>query len=111
MEGKFSVTPEGVLREAQKRGQLTQRIKEKSNELLGYEIDQTELRLMPYIVYVMMNEQRLDPNKVNGEERGILARWRQAGHIEGGASGLTITEEFWRILCEIMLLGYVDIDE
>ena len=31
----------------QLRGQLTDRIKEKSKELLGYEIDTRELRLMP----------------------------------------------------------------
>jgi len=32
----------------QKRGQLTDRIREKSNELLGYKITQQELRLLPY---------------------------------------------------------------
>lgn len=92
----------------QKRGQLTPRIKEMSKALLGYEMDQTELRLMPYIMYVMVNEQKLDPNKINGDERKILAKWREAGHIEGGASGLQITHEFWNIICEIVRLGYVD---
>ena len=82
-----------------------------SQRLLGYEMDQTELRLMPYIVYVMMNEQKIDPKKVNGAGRDILGKWRRAGHIEGGLSGLSITEEFWNILCEIVRLGYVDIDD
>ena len=94
----------------QKRGQLTDRIKKKSKELLGYEIDQTELRLMPYIQYVMVNEQRLDPNKMNWEDRNIFQKWKKAGHAEGGMTGLTITPEFWRIICEIIMLGYVDID-
>ena len=94
----------------QGRGELTERIKAKSKELLGYEMDQTELRLMPYIVYVMMNHQHIHVEKVNGEERQILAKWREAGHIKGGASGLKITREFWEILCEICFLGYVDID-
>ena len=31
------------------RGQITDEIKAKSKELLGYEIDQKELRLMPYV--------------------------------------------------------------
>ncbi len=35
----------------QKRGQLTDRIKERSKELLGYEMDVKELRLMVYIQY------------------------------------------------------------
>lgn len=94
----------------QRRGQLTQRIKDKSKELLGYEIDQQELRLMPYVMTVMMNEQRIDPNKIAGYERPILKKWRDAGHIEGGASGLNISENFWHILCQIIFLGYVDID-
>ena len=93
----------------QLRGQLTDRIKEKSKELLGYEIDTRELRLMPYIQYVMTNEQRIDPNHINKEEREILSKWRKAGHIEGGASVLRITEEFWNIICEIIRLGYVDL--
>ena len=94
----------------QKRGVLTERIKEKSKELLGGEITTKELRLMPYIQYQMMNEQKIDPNKINSEERKILKKWKEAGHIEGGASGLQITKEFWNILCEILFLGYVDID-
>jgi len=94
----------------QKRGMLTDRIRRKSKDLLGYEIDTVELRLMPYVMHVMMNEQRIDPRKINEDERKILSKWREAGHIEGGASGLQITEEFWNILCEIVRLGYVDID-
>jgi len=96
--------------ETQNRGQLTKRIEEKSLELLGYKITTEELRLMAYVQYVMTNEQRLDPMKVSGEERKILAKWREAEHIEGGASGLSITKEFWNILSEIIFLGYVDVD-
>ena len=95
---------------SQKRGELTDRVKAKSKELLGYEMDVTELRLMPYVHYQMMNEQRIDPRKVNGDDRKILSKWRTAGHIEGGASGLSMTKEFWLILNEILFLSYVDID-
>lgn len=96
--------------EKQLRGKLTKRICERSRDLLGYTMDETELRLMPYIMYVMVNSQRIDPAKINQEEREVLSKWREAGHIEGGAGGLTITEEFWNILCEIVRLGYVDLD-
>ena len=95
----------------QKRGQLTDRIKQKSKELLGYEIDVTELRLMPYIIHTMMNDQRIDPRKCNQADREVLSRWRKAGYIEGGASGLLITKDFWEILCEIVFLGYVDLTD
>lgn len=58
----------------------------------------------------MTNKQRINPDAIDQEEREILSKWRKAGHIEGGASGLRITEEFWNIICEIIRLGYVDID-
>ncbi len=93
------------------RGALTDRIKERSKELLGYEISKVELRLMPYIIYVMLNEQKINPRKVNREERLILSEWRKTGHITGGATGLALTKEFWDILCEIAFLGYVDLSE
>lgn len=95
----------------QLRGQLTDRIKKRSKELLGYEIDVIELRLMPYILHTMMNDQRIKPEHCNGDDRAILKKWREAGHIEGGASGLQITEEFWNIICEIVRLGYVDLSD
>lgn len=94
----------------QRRGQLTDRIKKKSKELLGYEMGVTELRLMPYIQYAMTNEQKIDPQRCNQADREILQEWREAEYIEGGASGLNITKEFWDIICEIIFLGYVDID-
>lgn len=94
----------------QLRGDLTPRIREKSKELFGYEINQTELRLIPYLQYIMINEQRLDISRITGEERAIISKWREAGHIEGGASGMRITRKFWEMLCEIVFLGYVDIN-
>ncbi len=89
------------------RGQITDNIKKTSARLLGYEITQAELRLMPYVQYVMVNEQVIEPRKVNQEERGILSKWREKGYIEGGASGLSMTKEFFCAICEIIWLGYV----
>ena len=89
------------------RGALTNSIKAKSKELLGYEISLRELRLMPYIQFVMMNEQMIDPNRITQEERKILSEWRSKGYIKGGAGGLAITKEFWGAVCEILFLGYV----
>jgi hypothetical protein len=54
------------------RGRLTERVQDRAKELMQREITTTELRLMPYIQYVMVNEQRLDPAKLKGEERPIL---------------------------------------
>ncbi len=98
-------------RQKQGRGCLTPRVAEKARELMGRDITQAELRLMPYIHFVMMNEQRIKPEKIVQEEREILSQWRKAGYLDGGAGDrMTITEEFWNILCAILLLAYVDID-
>ena len=94
----------------QKRGQLTDRIKILSKKLLGYEITTIELRLMVYVQNVMVNKQRLNISCINDADRKILSKWREAGHIEGGASQMGITKEFWDAICEIVFLGYVDID-
>ncbi len=94
------------------RGQVTDAIKEKAKELLGIEeISTAELRFMPYVHYVMSNDQRIDPRKITHEERKILSGWRAKGWVEGGASGLSITKEFWDALNEIVWLGYVAFEE
>lgn len=62
---------------------------------------------MPYVNHVMLNEQRIDPAKVNSDERAVLQQWREQGHIEGGASGLAITREFWSAISNILWPSYV----
>lgn len=91
------------------RGILTESIQKKAKDFLGREINQTELRLIPYIQYVMVNEQKIDIRKINAEERKILRLWKDGGHIQGGAGseGLSITKEFWDFMCEILWLAYV----
>ena len=89
------------------RGKLTDEIKAKSLRLLGYEITQKELRLMPYLQYSVMNSQNIDPNRIDKEEREILSRWRDFGYIEGGACDLCIAKEFWDAINAILWLGYV----
>ena len=62
----------------QKRGELTQRIKDLSKRLLGYEITQTELRLMSYMQYTM--EHRLILEQKLGRK---LKRSEHGHHING----------------------------
>ena len=96
-----------------KRGQLTEQIKAYSKMKMGYEIGVSELRLMPYIQYYMMNSHKLDSPRLNDIGIGILDRWQACGYITGPlyeSSGLHITKDFWDIICEICYMGYVDID-
>ena len=89
------------------RGKLTDEINIIANKRIGRDITIRELRLLPYIQYVMMNEQKLNPNKINDEERKVLRLWKTEGFIEGGASGLSITKDFWDFMSEVLFEGYV----
>ena len=90
------------------RGCLNDRVQEVAVEAMGRPIDVTELRLIPYLHYVMVNEQKLDPNKISPDERKILRKLKEEGHIEGGASGLAITKTYWNAMNEILWASYVD---
>ena len=89
------------------RGKLTDEIQAAANAHLARDITTVELRMMAYVQYVMVNEQQIDPRKCNIEDREALALWRREGYIDGGASGLSITHEFWEAMCAIIWLGYV----
>lgn len=92
------------------RGRLTEKVQKLAKEFLGREMSVAELRLIPYTQYVMVNEQIIEPVRLNEEDRGILSKWRKAGHIEGGASGLSITKDFWDFMCEVLFETYVDVN-
>lgn len=106
------------MREVQLRGIISQRIKEKSKELLGYEISQEELRLFNHLVYVLCNSQRLEYRKVNPDLED-LKTYRQRGWITAGITQgkgrimvgekLRVTKDFWNAMNEIVWLGYVDL--
>ena len=91
-----------------KRGELTQEIKDLSKELMGYEIDKTELRLMPYFQYVMVNSQEIGMDNVNLDERKILTKWQEKVWIEKGRP-LHCSQDFWEILMKILFVAYVDL--
>lgn len=118
----------------QKRGQLTDRIKEKAIELLGYEISREELRLMVYLQYEITNSQKIELTNINEEEFEILMQWHRANYItlflgenfdvsevfssQRFLNGINsqkvkfqITKNFWDIICELIYLGYVDLED
>ena len=93
------------------RGFLTTDVNEIAKIMIGRKLTgKTELRLIPYVHYVMVNDRKLDPRKVNQEEREILHKWKKEGHIEGGASGLGVTKLFWDFMGEVLFLAYVGYD-
>ena len=89
------------------RGVLTEEVNKIAEDMIRRKITQLELRLMPYIQYVMTNEQKIEPNRISGDERKILQKWKDEGFIKGGATGLSITKEFYDFICEILFEAYV----
>ena len=89
------------------RGALNEDIQKLAKEFLGREITTTELRLYPFLDFTMKNTQRIDPNLVNQADRDIMKVLRAEGHIEGGASGLAMTKEFYDFINQVLWHGYV----
>ena len=89
------------------RGQLTDEIQELAKDFLGREITTVELRLYPYLDYTMKNWQKIEPEHVNREDRDVLQKLREENHIAGGASGLSMTKEFYDYINQVLWLGYV----
>jgi len=92
------------------RGMLTTDVQKTANIMIKRGITLRELRLIPYIQYVMCNDRKLKIELINQEERKILKQWREQGHIEGGASGLAVTKHFWDFMCEVLFIAYVGYD-
>lgn len=104
----------------QGRGQITEQVKEKSKELFGFALTRSELRLLPYIQYTMMNSQKFKLETMNSDDFSALSKFRNLGYITEGVtesgrpmvsegSKLRITKEFWTKLNELMWMSYVDI--
>ncbi len=89
------------------RGQLNDEVQGLAKGFLGREITVKELRLYPYLDFVMKNEQKLDPRRVNQDDRDILQKLREEEHIEGGASGLSMTKEFYDYINQVLWVSYV----
>jgi len=89
------------------RGMITDEIKKISLQRLGYEINQAELRLMPYLQYCVVNNQNIAPIRITQEDREILSMWRNEGYISGGAADFEMTKDFWDDISQLIWLGYV----
>lgn len=94
-----------------KRGELTPIVREFMEKFLGRETSVRELRLIPYICYEAVNSQKIDPVRINQEERDVLRLWKNAGYFEGGMSGIAITREFWDFMQSVQWLAYVCFEE
>ena len=74
----------------------------------------TELRLIPYIQYCLVNGGYMDIEKISHEERVLLHQWEKEGkiQIEDDNMGrfdkrmLSTNKEFWDYLTDVLFLEY-----
>lgn len=92
---------------------LTDEIKEKYRDLTGEweELTQKELRLMPYVQYVAMNDRKIDYMKIDLDEHNILNFWIDKKWIGFDTEDkIWISKKFWNVISEILYMSYVEGD-
>ncbi|PHQ89530.1 MAG: hypothetical protein COB42_06815 [Sulfurimonas sp.] len=90
------------------RGRLTEEVTKRAKELLGREISLRELRLMPYIDFILKNGQKIPFNKISEEEKKIIERWEEEGFIKMDGISISVTEKFYNAMSSILWIAYVD---
>ena len=91
------------------RGCLTEGIKTLSMATFGRIISLKELRLMPYLQFVLMNDKVIDYSKIDMDEREILASWQSEGWFfyYNDNQKIMVTKEFWDNMNKILFYSYV----
>lgn len=88
------------------RGCLTDEVQAKAKEYLDREITVKELRLYPYLDYVLKNSGKLEPDKMTLEEMDILFELKMAGEIDIVDDVLWVKKDFYDYIQEILWLSY-----
>lgn len=103
-----------------KRGELTKAVIEAAQSYGLETLTREELRLIPYLQYCLTNDMRIDLQRINRQEVGILAAWQQDGHVVAGLSPggrvlmssdapkLAVTQNFWNMMSHVLWLAYVN---
>lgn len=95
-----------------KRGELTPTVQAKATELFGRPITQVELRLIPYVAYILQNGRELDQRKINEAERDLIADWIVDGYLMVIGDAIThIDRKFYDAMNELIWLAYVTYKE
>lgn len=80
-------------------------------KLTGIRLDEDNIRLLPYIQYVLMNEQMFDRSKITLEGKAIIQELKAKGCLIDYKGRIRCTLEFWTVLNEVLYLAYVDYEE
>lgn len=89
------------------RGILTKEIQEQAKTFLNREITTTELRLYPYLDYVVKNEGCMKFSHVNIDEMYVLGKLLQEGHLKFVGAKIFLTKKFYDFIQNILWKSYV----
>ena len=90
-----------------KRGVLNEGVKNISKNFLGEEITQTELRLYPFLDYIVKNSNYFDRRKINAEEMAIISQREDEGHLVLMGDKLFLTRAFYDYMNAVLAESYV----
>ncbi len=88
------------------RGVLTDEVKKVSEELFGYEFNKTQLRLLPYMMYTLMDCENLKREHINQEDKVELEKWEDAKEIYSPMEHFMISSSFYDAMCKILKIAY-----
>lgn len=89
------------------RGQLTPRIAAFGQAAFGHEFTQRDLRLIPYLHYVIINHGVINMRKLNEDEWARLQQWEDAGLLAIVGDTITrVTPRLWMAINHLLWLGY-----
>lgn len=95
------------------RGQLTEELKEDlriKRSLNGREITLTELRLYPYLLYLAVNDGKIERGKVTQEEMRVIKEFVDRGVLEIEPR-VKPNEFLWEFMNYVVYKAYVIYDE
>ncbi|QAX92322.1 hypothetical protein HWC07_gp070 [Pantoea phage vB_PagM_LIET2] len=92
------------------RGSINPRAAAYYQAAVERELTTREVRLLPYIQYVVMNGGAIDARRVNAEEVAILEGLHAAGWVifKRGDNGyqLAVTESYWQHMNYVLFITY-----
>lgn len=89
------------------RGILCDTIQEKAKKFLGEEITTKELRLYPYLDYVVKNKGYIEITKVDDEELDIVTTRQVQGHLKLTSQRIYLSRPFYDFIQDILADSYV----
>jgi hypothetical protein len=91
------------------RGRFDQGVKDLFKKHLGREGSVIELRLIPYLQYVMVNDKHIERISVSNEEREIIDLLYSEGHIVELAGHVYCTKAYWDFMSEVLYFSYAHV--